>query len=362
MLIGIDANEANISKRVGINYYAYHLLHALYHQKSSHHFRIYLKNPPLKDLPPERKGWDYRVIPFPKLWTQTRLPIDLYLHQPRPDVFLSLTHYAPRFSPVPLVISIMDLGYLLFPGQFTPKDLHQLTRWTNYSVKKASKVIAISENTKKDIIRFFNRAPGDIVVTHLAHDPKIFHPQDKPQILDKYGIKTPFILFVSSLKPSKNIEGLVAAFSQLNLPDHQLVIAGKKAWMYQEIFDLVSKLGLEEKVVFTDYLPQEDIPPLMTQASVFVLPSFYEGFALPALEAMACGCPVVVSRVANLPEVVGQAVVYVDPYNIDSIAAGIKKALAEHDRLSRASLSRAKKFSWDNTAKKTISVLESFKM
>src|SRR3989304_7142866 len=97
MLIGIDANEANVSRRVGVNYYAFNLLRALWQQKTTHHFVIYLKRSPLPDLPPANPGWQYRVIPFPKLWTQTRLPFDLYFHKPRPDVFFSMTHYAPRF-------------------------------------------------------------------------------------------------------------------------------------------------------------------------------------------------------------------------------------------------------------------------
>jgi len=359
MLIGIDGNEANVTRRVGVNMYAFHLLAALKNIKSQHKFVIYLKNPPLSDLPAESENWVYRVIHFPKLWTQTRLPFDLWFHSPRPDVFLSLTHYAPRFSPIPTVISVMDLGFLTYPQQFTAKDLNQLRSWTAYSVKNAKKILAISEYTKSDILKFYHKDESDVIVTYLGFDKKSFRPVTDQKVLDKYHITKPYILFLSSLKPSKNVEGLVEAFSKLNLPDYQLVIAGKKAWMYDQIFKLVKELHLEQQVIFTDYVSQADNPVLMSMAQVFVLPSFHEGFALPAIEAMACGTPVVVSNVANLPEVAGEAVVYIDPYDIDSIVNGIKKALgSERDKLIKLGLQRAKQFDWQITAKKTIMVLE----
>jgi glycosyltransferase involved in cell wall biosynthesis len=260
---------------------------------------------------------------------------------------------------MPTVIAVMDLGFLLFPQQFTAKDFHQLKSWTAYSVRQATKIIAISENTKRDIIKFFGKAPADITVTYLAHDQKLFRPTQNQPVLDKYGIKQPYILSLSSLKPSKNVEGLVKAFSRLPTADYRLVIAGKKAWKYETIFSLVQELKLQDRVIFTDYVPAADSPVLMSMAEAFVLPSFYEGFALPALEAMACGTPVVVSKVANLPEVVGQAVVYIDPHHIDSICTGIQTALAHRSRLIKLGLTQAKQFSWAATAKQTMSVLKS---
>lgn len=361
MLIGVDANEANLTRtRVGVNQYAFDLLHALYHQKTPHHFVIYLKTPPLDDLPQSRSNWTYRAIPFPKLWTQTRLPWDLFTHRPRPDVFLSLTHYAPRWSPLPTVVAVMDLGFLQFPQQFTRSDFNQLKSWTDYSVRQATKIIAISEHTKKDIVSAYNIDPAKITVTYLGFDRQLFKPTYRPEVLKKYDIKKPYFLFLGSLKPSKNVEGLIRAFSQLDAPHHTLVISGKKAWLYDQIFILVQQLGLQNRVVFTDFVAEAEVPVLMTSAAAFAMPSFYEGFGIPALEAMACGTPVIVSKVASLPEVAGPAGIYVDPYLPSDIASGLNLALGpDRQKYIRLGQAQAARFSWTTCARQTLSVLES---
>lgn len=362
MLIGIDANEANLtSRRVGVNQYAFDLLTALSRLKTKHKFLIFLKNPPLSDMPESRPGWEYRIIPFPRLWTQTRLPADLYFHRPRPDIFFSPSHYAPRFSPVPTVVAIMDLGFLVSPDQFTSRDFNQLKNWTAYSVRQAAKIIAISEFTRRDVINTYGKSPSDVVVTYPGYDRKLFRPTPGGRVLSRYGISRPYFLFLSSLKPSKNVEGLIRAFS--GLPDkYRLVIAGKKAWMFERIFDLVRQLRLEERIIFTGFVAEAEAPALMSEAEAFVLPSLWEGFGIPALEAMACGTPVVVSRVASLPEVVGDAGILVDPADPKSIADGmIKAAGRERAKWIEKGLRQAERFNWDHTAGQTLAVIESAK-
>lgn len=359
MIIGIDANEANVSTRVGINQYAFDLLHALSSSKSKHDFIIYLKTNPLSDLPPEKIGWKYRIIPFPKLWTQTRLPWDLYAHSPRPDVFLSLTHYAPRWSPVPTVVTIMDLGFLKTPEQFTKKDFNQLKSWTGYSVRQAKKIIAISNFTKLDLMSAFNLPDANIAVSYPSYDSKLFKPTKDIKVLEQYGIKSPYLLFLSSLKPSKNVEGLIKAFSTLSFKRLTLVIAGKKGWLYDKIFDLVKELKLEKRIIFTGFVAESDVPVLMTMAECYVLPSFHEGFGIPVLEAMACGTPVVTSNIASLPEVAGEAGIFINPTNIQSIREGIETALANRQKFAQLGLKRVKSFSWTKSASEILAVLES---
>ncbi len=157
-------------------------------------------------------------------------------------------------------------------------------------------------------------------------------------------ITQPYLLFLGSLKPSKNVEGLIRAFDLLENKSLRLVIAGKKAWLYDKIFSLVQSLNLSDRIIFTGFVPDADVPALMSQAEAFVLPSFYEGFGIPVLEAMACGTPVVISRVASLPEVAGPAGIYVNPDQPDSIAEGIRKALKNKDNLRKLGLNQAKMF------------------
>jgi glycosyltransferase involved in cell wall biosynthesis len=357
MLIGIDANEANITRRVGVNQYAFGLIRAISGLETGHSFTVYLKQSPLSDMPPEKSNWHYRVIPFPKLWTRTRLPWDLYTHHPGPEVFFTPSHYAPRWSPAPTVISVMDLGFLQSPEQFTPRDFNQLKNWTAYSAAHASKIICISENTKKDILNNYHRQSGDVIVTYPGFDTHLFKPTRDTGVLRKYSINEPYILFLGSLKPSKNVEGLIRAFAGLHRPDLKLVIAGKKAWMYESVYGLAGSLKLTDRIIFTGFVPDADVPALISGALAFVLPSFWEGFGIPVLEAMACGTPVVVSRVASLPEVAGEAGIYVNPRDSASIAAGIRTAIGPaRDKYIGLGLQQVKKFSWDKTALESVRI------
>lgn len=366
MIIGIDGNEANLSRRVGANQYAFELLWSLYKIKNTYQWVIYLREKPLSDMPPEKESWQYRVIGPRKFWTQWRLPLDLYLHRPQPDIFFSPVHYTPRFSPIPVVVSIMDLGYLKFPEQFTKKDLYQLTSWTAKSIKKSVHIFAISQRTKDDIIERYGIPKERITVTYPGYDQEKFKSQNlkvkNEEIKKKYNISGDYILFLSTLKPSKNVENLIEAYKILSDEDLELklVITGKKGWMYDSIFEKVKSLGLEKKVIFTDFIPDEDVVGLMGGASVFCLPSFWEGFGIPVIEAMAMGIPVVVSNAGSLPEVAGKAGVIVDPYRPEDIALGIKQAREERDKLQIEGLKQIKEFSWEECGKKTLEVLEKY--
>lgn len=362
-LIGIDANEANLIKsRVGSNKFAYNILKALHTISTDLNFRIYLSTDPQDDMPKIKNDWEYRVIPPPKLWTQWRLPLDLYFHKPRPDLFLSLGHYAPRFSPVKTVVSIMDLGFLKFPEHLTKKDLYQLKSWTKYSAESAIHIVTISEFTKSDIVYYYNINPNKISVIYPGYDRDIFRPIEDCQyiqkVIKKYEVESPYILFVGALKPNKNLERLIEAFSLLKSKDLKLVIAGKKGWMYDSIFRKVSQLKLEKKVIFTGFIDEPDLPYAIAGADVFVLPSLYEGFGIPAVEAMACGTPVITSNAASLPEVVGNAGVIIDPYSSEPIAQGINIAQKNRDIYRKRGIERAMQFNWVKAGKKLNNLLK----
>lgn len=366
MIIGIDGNEANVEKRVGISEYAFQLLRQFAESRNQNlEFRIYLKDEPNEDLPKETKGWHYRVLKPGKLWTQWRLPLDLFLHNPRPDVFFSPTHYAPRFSPVPTVVSVMDLSYLYFPEMFNKSDLLQLRNWTAYSVKKACKIFTISNSSKNDIMKEYKINSDRVVVTHLGIKESVTltpHIYSMNELKGKYGLSDNFILFVGTLQPRKNIKRLIEAFAKVKgIKDLELVIVGRKGWLYEEILEAPKELGIEERVKFLENVEDDELPLFYKNALCFVLPSLYEGFGLPVLEAMKQSCPVITSNISSLPEAGGDAALYVDPEDVDDIAKKITELVSSEKlrkELIEKGKAQVKKFSWEKTARETLEILE----
>jgi len=368
MLIGVDGNEANIANRVGTGQYTLSLLKEWQKIASANNqFIIYLSRPPQFWLPEKTRYFSYRIFGPQKLWTQFALPFNLFFKRHRADVFFSPAHYAPRFSPIKTVVTIHDLAYFYYPQEFKKNDLWQLKSWTKYSVKKATKIIAVSENTKKDLIKLYKVNPQKIAVVYNGYDTKRFNIQlgsnQIEKIKRKYRVDGDYIIYLGTLQPRKNIETLIKAFSQVN--NHfnrlKLVIAGKKGWLYKSIFTEVRKLGLEKKIIFTDFVPDEDIPFLLAGAQLFVLPSLYEGFGITALESMACGTPVLVSRVSSLPEVVSNAGGYIEnPQNYSEVGQKIIQILENpklQKELSKKGIEQVKKFSWQKCAAETLKAI-----
>jgi len=372
MICGIDGNEANVEKRVGVNTYSYELLKNLWklqdEWKDKHNLIVYLKDDPVGDMPEETAHFKYKVIKGGGMWILTRLMPHLFFGTPRCDVLFSPSHYVPLMSPMPRVCSIMDLGYLEYTTQFRKKDFWQLKVWSAISISVSKAILAISNSTKEDIVRHYPRSKGKIYVTPLAYDTSQFNTsisdEDVRRVRYKHSIVTDYVLYLGTLKPSKNIEGLIEAFSRSEIRDtrYQLVIAGKKGWMFEPVYKKVKELGLEDRIIFTDFVDEKDKPALIKGAKLFVLPSFWEGFGLDVLNAMACGVPVVASNVGSLPEVVGTAGVLVDPNDTVSIARGMKEVLlapkAKYNSMVERGLSQAKKFSWEKTARETLKILE----
>jgi glycosyltransferase involved in cell wall biosynthesis len=373
MIIGIDGNEANEKMRVGVHQYAFWLLKTLAvlrkEWEGEHQFIIYLKNPPADDFPKEFQGWKYEVLPGEGMWILKKLMPRLWKTK-EVDVFMALNHYLPPILPMPSVCAIMDLGYLDNTEQFNKKDFWQLKYWSAISMQRAKTIITISQSAKKDIAKHYKKLAEKTVVIPLGYDENTFNTNISQEAIrkvkNKYKIDGEYILFLSTLKPSKNIEGLLDAYAKITnhksqITNLRLVIAGKKGWLYDPIFCKVQELKLEGKVIFTDFIPEEDKAPLLSGAKVLVAPSFWEGFGIQVLEAMACGTPVVISNIASLPEVGGKAAIYCDPTDISSIAREIEKVLsmpkAEYNKLKIESVLQAKEFSWERTARETLDVL-----
>jgi len=373
MLIGIDGNEANVDQRVGVHQYSYEILWGFYRllnkEDVRHKFIIFLKNPPKKDLPKETENWQYEVLPGKGFWILSRLLPRLMFKQ-KPDVLFAPSHYLPPLTGLPKVCTIHDLGYLEFSGQFKRHDFWQLKYWTAISIFISKYIISVSNSTKKDIVRHYPKASKKIIVTHHGYDKKRFNTEisenDVRRVKKLYKISSDYILFLGTLKPSKNIEGLLEAFDRLvkknEIENTVLVIAGKKGWLFDSIFQKTKSLKSKNLIKFTGYIDEKDKPALIKGAKMFVLPSFWEGFGMDILKSLACGTPVVISDVASLPEVAGKAGTYIKPHNISSIEKGIRKVLKlpqkEYNNLVDKGIQHVKDFSWEKAAKNTLKVIE----
>jgi len=377
MIIGIDGNEANVERRVGVSEFAYELLRNFYELRKNgeteHKFVIYLKKGPLHHMPNEESWFRYKIVRPGPLWTQFALPLALALPLNRPDVFFSPTHYAPRFARIPRVISIMDLAFLLYPDTFNKDDLYQLVNWTKYSVNKSKKVISISKSTKNDIISRYAQKSDKVKVVYpgikfkeVVKENLVKRISEKRKVMKKYNIEGKYLLFVSTLQPRKNLERLIEAFAKIkqNEKNLKLVVVGKKGWKYKEILRAPEKFNVEQEVLFLDFVPDEDLATLYKNAELFVMPSLYEGFGLPILEAMKNGCPVATSDISSLPEAGGDAAAYFDPKSAEDMASVILSVLGDKKKRSimiEEGYKQVKKFSWEKSAKEVLSVLESVK-
>ena len=366
MLIGIDGNEANIPSRVGVGQYAFNILLALYRRDLNNSYIIYLKNPPLKDLPPARPNWQYRVFGPQKLWTKIALPLRLYTQTQKLDLFFSPSHYSPHFSPFPTIPTIHDLGYLDSKDQFTQKDLYQLTQWTQHSLKKAVHVVAVSQFTASQLKKTYKLSPAQIsVVPNGVGEPPQIKPFDIKAVLTKFKITSPFFLYVGTLKPNKNIPFLIKAFKQFLASNpkssvQQLVIAGKKGWLFDEIFKTAVDQNMTDNIIFTDYITEVEKWSLIKQSVCLIIPSTYEGFGIPALEAMKVGVPVIASSIPAFKEVIGQDGLFIDPFRIsdlsDTMADIMNPTLRQ--KLSTTGVGRAGLYTWDNSADLLIQVFQ----
>lgn len=369
MTIGFDINEANIPQRVGVNRVAYTIFNSLVNELTSEDNLIALsKDRPLPDLPSASNLLKYETFGPQKMWVLTGLTKRLFLNNPKIDILFSPSHYVPLVSPVKTVSYLMDLSFERFGNDFfTNYDIKQLKLWTPLTVKKSTKVFTISEFSKSEIVSLYHTDPAKIEVLYPGIDREIFHSKvplaKQKQIRSKYNLGTsPYFLYVGTLQPRKNIIRLIRGFSELKNPRVKLVIGGKKGWLYDQIFDLVKELKLTEKVIFTGFLPDEDIPALIKSSLAYVLPSLYEGFGMPPVEAQAVGVPVVVSRISSLPEAVGESAIYIeDPYSTESITNALnlvtsQSSLARQKMIELGKLN-AKRFNWQDSAQKLLSSL-----
>jgi glycosyltransferase involved in cell wall biosynthesis len=311
--------------------------------------RSWRSTPISVERPPMRVAWEQAALPF-------------VARRDRLDVFHGTMNVLPRWLPCPGVVTIHDLAFLRWPEQVPVRRYRYLATAVRAAAKRAARVIAVSESTKRDVVELLGVDPARITVTYLGVDAR-FRPSSAAELAafrERAHLHRPYVLAVGNLEPRKNLPALLRAFARLasEIP-HQLVLVGAEGWLTGEIHMTVERLRLGDRVRMTGFVEDDELPAWYGGADLFVYPSLYEGFGLPVVEAMACGTPVVTANASSLPEVAGDAAVTVEPRDDDTIAAGMRRVLSDAT-LARAlrgrGRERAESFTWERTAKQTVAV------
>ncbi len=371
MHITMDISPA-VHKHAGLGRYAAELLTALMAVAPEHEYSaVYYAPtgnerpaPPLDNVPAQAlrlgaKPWRMNVLLSDYLGRGMDRAV------PAGDVFHGTDHLLPVYKHSRTVFTVHDLIYLFYPQYHLRLNRWFLTLMLPRFLRRADGVIAVSEHTRRDVMTHMRIPEEKITVIYEGANPN-YRPLNDPAavaaVRAKYNVPERYILFFSTIEPRKNLGALLGAYHALlarpgTWPD--LVIAGRKGWLYEPVFARVQALGLTERVRFTDWVAEADAPALMNGAEVFVYPSLYEGFGLPPLEAMACGVPVVASSASSIPEIVGEAGLLVNPTDEGALMEAMQAALT--DPQLRASmrargLARAKRFTWEAAARETLKV------
>lgn len=361
MRIGIDASKISLTQKTGTENYSHNLIKNLLKIDQTNDYTLYLREDPPSFT--KQSNVTCRKIPLSRLWTQAGLASEVMFNPP--DILFIPAHTMPIIHRLGLktVVTIHDLGAEFLPQyhQF-PQKLY-LNRTTEFVAKHATRMIAVSEATKRDLIEKLGVESRRISVVYEGWDRDLFHKpgeREVEEVRKRYHLKNDYLLFVGTVQPRKNLEKLIEAFSQAKI-DLDLVIAGKPGWLSEAIYAAPEKYVVKDRVLFLGHVLNEELPGLYGGARALVFPSLFEGFGLPVLEALACSTPVLTSNSTSLPEVGGDAALYVKPTSITSIKNGIEK-IVTNSKLRDQMLSNAKfqvqKFSWEKTAKETLGVFK----
>lgn len=367
MRIGIDARMYS-TEFTGIGRYVYELVKALTALDDKNEYVLFMNEPEYSKFEESRrvkkvlvKARHYSVREqLGYLWTLRRAKLDL----------MHFTHFnAPILYRKPSVVTIHDLTLSFFPGKKMNSAFYRMAYNTvlKAAVRNARKVIAVSENTKADLVEIAGTAPSKVEVVYEGVGEE-FGPRGDQELQEdvhrKYSITRDFLLYTGVWRGHKNLVNLIRAFALLREGeeghDLQLVITGEEDPYYPEVKRTVKELGLEHHVIYTGMVPEKELVALYQTATAYVFPSLYEGFGLPPLEAMRCGTPVVASKVSCIPEICGEAsAIYFDPYDPEDISNSIRKVLLDESLqkdLRECGLKHSLKFSWEKMAQKTLEI------
>jgi len=291
-----------------------------------------------------------------------------HLSRNKVDVYIGFSHsYMPIFfigKNIKKTVFLYDMVWKILPETMAPSNRIKMQLLSSYNLKRTDFLISISDNTKQDFLKFFNYKKN-IYTIHLAVDKKTYHlasPDNITIVKDKFNLPDSYVLAVGTIEPRKNLITLLKAFSILNNKNIHLVLVGKIGWLDNNFFDLLDQYKIKNREVFTGYVSDKFLAPLYSGAKMFVFPSIYEGFGLPILEAMQCGCPVIASNNSSIPEVAGDAALLFDANDYTELARLIDKLLQD-ENLRKSYIAKGfeqvKKFSWEKTVAQLLNIIES---
>ena len=368
MRIAIDAHSIG-AKLGGNESYALNLIEALAQIDCVNQYTLYVTTTEAHDRFHQR--WPNfkvrRTLPHTPL---IRIPLTLSAElRKHPVDLLHVQFTAPPLCPCPVVVSIHDLSFEHLPQTFNRRSRTQLRLTVRHSARRATRILTLSEHTRRDVIDTYRIDAAKVTAIPLAapaHFGPVKDDKELQRVRHTYGIDADYVLSVGSIQPRKNLVRLIRAYAGLRAAHSsnscpKLVIVGKCGWLYDETFRALEETGVRESVILTGYVPESDLPALYSGAICFVYPSYFEGFGLPPLEAMKCGAPVIVGNATSLPEVVGDAALQVDPFDVSAIVAAMDHVVTNSElrkELSVKGQARAKLFDWKDTAERTLAVYE----
>ena len=370
--VGLNAQLLSLTETyrgAGINGYIHSLLQRLPAAAPDLRFTAFLNE---RDFaPPSGLAVQYARGPTGRppvriVWEQLLLP--RLLRALGIDLLHGLAYATPLASPCPTVVTVHDLTFFRFPETLKPFKRLYLRAATRSATRRAARIIAVSQQTKDDLVQLLQVPLEKVDVVHNGVS-EAFHPVAAEEVAafrQRRGLPPRFILFLGTLEPRKNIVRLLEAFAQWaktagrDMGDTvKLVVAGAKGWYFERIFARATELGLTNEVLFPGFLPAPELPWWYRAAECFVYPSLYEGFGLPVLEAMACGTPVITSSASSLPEVAGDAAITVNPYDVAALAAAMGQVMedaAQREQMRQAGLQQAARFPWSKAVAETAAV------
>lgn len=368
MIIGIDASRAATGQRTGTEAYAYHLIRALIPllAERGHQARLYFNQPPAEDLFSDWGDAQRVVIAQRRLWTHWALGREL--RRRPPDVFFTPAHVIPFGYRGAAVATIHDLGYEYFPEAHPWRQLAYLRWSTRHNARVSRRILADSGATRDDLVRLYDIDPAKIEVVYPGADPEIRREDDPERVsaaCAKYGIRPPYLIYLGTLQPRKNLVRLVEAFAagELHAKGYTLVLAGKVGWLSQPLLDVISRFPsvIGGHIWVIGYVDEADKAALLSGAMALAFPSLYEGFGFPVLEAQACGTPVMCADSSSLPEVAGEGALLVDPLDEEAITEAMGRVTLDaelRDDLVHAGYANLERFSWSKSAAQVLTILE----